>query len=67
METLRDYATDEFMEKVNNLTNPLHIRIIDRILETEYLGKLSYLDATCIRDIFDIDINWLALHFSKKI
>ena len=42
IKTLRDCATDEFMEKYNQLTDPLHIKIIDRILAYEYFFNLSY-------------------------
>ena len=61
--TLRDYATDEFIEKVNALTDPTKIRVVDYLLNKTF-SELTYLDATCFRDIFDIDINWLIRYFN---
>ena len=62
--TLRERASDEFLEKVNGLTEPREIRIINIILQKSFY-ELSYLDSTFLRDIFNLDLNKLALNFNK--
>lgn len=63
IKTLRERATDELIEKVNSLTDPIKIRVVDYILNKNF-SELTYLDATCLRDIFNIDINWLTKYFN---
>jgi|688.fasta_scaffold100648_1 hypothetical protein len=63
IQTLRDCATDELIEKVNALTDPTKIKVVDYLLNKTF-GELTYLDSTCFRDIFDIDINWLIKYFN---
>ena len=63
--TLRDYATDELMEKINQLTDPVQIRIIDKLLDEKFYN-ITYLDATFFRDILKLDLNTLAIYFTKN-
>ena len=64
--TMREEATDELLEKVNQLTDEREIRIINDLLDIP-LYNLNYLDSTFLRDILKLDLNWLAIHFSKRI
>jgi hypothetical protein len=63
IKTLRERATDELIEKVNSLTDPIEIRVIDYILNKNF-SELTYLDAICLRGIFNIDINCLTKYFN---
>jgi len=62
--TLRECANDELIEKVNALTEPLQINLVNRLLDKTF-GELSYLDSTFLRDILKLDLNLLALNFCK--
>jgi hypothetical protein len=62
--TLRECANDELIEKVNALTEPLQINLVNRLLDKTF-GELSYLDSTFLRDILKLDLNLLALNFNK--
>ena len=64
--TMRDKASDELLEKVNQLTDEKQIRIINDLLDIPFYD-LNYLDATFFRDILKLDLNWLAINFCKEI
>jgi hypothetical protein len=64
IQTLRDCATDELIKKVNALKDPTKIKVVDYLLNKTF-GELTYLDSTCFRDIFKIDLNKLVLNFNK--
>ena len=65
MKTLRETASDEIIQKFNELTDPIKIRIVNQIFDRDF-GNLTYLDSTFLRDIFRIDLNLLCLNFNKN-
>jgi hypothetical protein len=65
MATLRETASDEIIQKLNELTNPNTISVANFILDRNF-SNLTYLESTCLRDIFEIDLNRLVLYFKEK-
>jgi hypothetical protein len=62
MKTLKELASDELIQKYNELTDPLQIRVADSVLEKDF-STLTYLDSTFLRDIFRVDLNNLIMYF----
>jgi hypothetical protein len=65
MATLREEASDEVIEKFNELTDTLKIRVMNNILDKEFTN-LTYLDSTLLRDVLDLDLNCLVMYFSNN-
>jgi len=65
MGTLRETASDEIIQKLNELTNSNTISVANILLDRDF-SNLTYLESTCLRDIFELDLNKLVLYFSKK-
>jgi hypothetical protein len=65
MGTLRETASDEIIQKLNELTNPNTISVANMLLDRNF-SNLTYLESTCLRDIFELDLNKLVFYFSKK-
>jgi hypothetical protein len=65
MGTLRETASDEIIQKLNELNNPNSIAVANMLLDRDF-SNLTYLESTCLRDIFELDLNKLVLYFSKK-
>ena len=63
MKTLKQLASEEIIQKYNELTDPLQMRIADSILEKDF-SNLTYLDSTYLRDIFRVDLNYLLTYFN---
>ena len=65
MGTLRETASDEIIQKLNELNNPNSIAVANMLLDRNF-SNLTYLESTCLRDIFELDLNKLVFYFSKK-
>jgi len=65
MRTLRETASDEIIQKLNELTNSNTISVANILLDRDF-SNLTYLESTCLRDIFELDLNKLVFYFSKK-
>ena len=65
MGTLRETASDEIIQKLNKLTNPNTISVANMLLDRNF-SNLTYLESTCLRDIFEIDLNKLVLYFKEN-
>jgi hypothetical protein len=65
MGTLRELASDEVIKKFNALTDPLHIRVMNYVLDKDFTS-LTYLDSTLLRDVFELDLNRLVVYFPSK-
>ena len=63
METLKQLASDEIIQKFNELTDPIQIEVAERVLNKDF-SNLTYLDSTFLRDIFRVDLNSLLLYFN---
>jgi hypothetical protein len=66
MATLRECASDEVMEKFNALTDPLRIRVVNNVLDKEF-SNLTYLDSTLLRDVLNLDLNYLVMYFANDL
>ena len=62
MKTLKELASDELIQKFNELTDPTQIKVAERVLDNDF-STLTYLDSTFLRDIFKIDLNSLIIYF----
>lgn len=62
MGTLKELASDELIQKFNELTDPTQIKVAERVLNNDF-STLTYLDSTFLRDIFRVDLNNLVLNF----
>jgi hypothetical protein len=65
MGTLRETASDEIIQKLNELTNPNTICVANILLDRDF-SNLTYLESTCLRDIFELDLNRLVLYFKEN-
>jgi hypothetical protein len=65
MGTLRETASVEIIEKLNELTNPNTISVANILLDRDF-SNLTYLESTCLRDIFELDLNKLVLYFKEN-
>jgi hypothetical protein len=65
MGTLRETASDEIIQKLNELTNPNTISVANTLLDRNF-SNLTYLESTCLRDIFELDLNKLVLYFKEN-
>ena len=65
MATLRELASDEIIQKLNELTEPTTIHVANYLLNKDF-RNLTYLDSTCLRDIFELDLNKLVIYFRRK-
>jgi len=63
MKTLKQLASDEIIQKFNELTDPIQIEVAERVLNKDF-SNLTYLDSTFLRDIFRVDLNSLLLYFN---
>jgi hypothetical protein len=64
MGTLKELASDELIQKFNELTDPIQIKVAERVLDKDF-SNLTYLDSTFLRDIFGLNLNNLILNFNK--
>ena len=65
MKTLRELASDEIINKFNELTEPNTISVANMLLDRNF-SNLTYLESTCLRDIFELDLNILVLYFKEN-
>jgi len=65
MATLRELASDDLIQKLNELTDPTTIHVANYVLNKDF-QNLTYLDSTCLRDIFELDLNKLVLYFKEN-
>jgi hypothetical protein len=66
MPTLRESASDEVMEKFNALTDPLKIRVMNYVLDKKFTN-ITYLDSTLLRDVLELNLNYLVMYFSNYL
>lgn len=64
MKTLRQSANDETIEKINEITDPRKILVLNYLLEKDF-GTLTYMDSTLLRDVLNLNLNQLVLYFNK--
>jgi hypothetical protein len=65
MATLRELASDEIIQKLNEITNTNTICVANILLDRDF-SNLTYLESTCLRDIFELDLNRLVLYFKEN-